>query len=37
MFIDDPNAPMPSHLNTSNFGDDPEGIDALMNQGWEAM
>jgi hypothetical protein len=37
MYIDDPNAPMPSHVNTTNFGVDPTGIDSLEDQGWEKI
>jgi hypothetical protein len=36
MFIEDPNAPMPSHVNTS-FGADPYGMDAMLQQGWERV
>ena len=34
MFTDDPNAPLPSHVTTTTFDSDPEGLDALEMQGW---
>jgi hypothetical protein len=37
MYIDDPNAPMPSHVNTTSFGSDPTGVDSLQDQGWEKI
>lgn len=37
MFIDDPNAPLPTHVNTMSFGEDPTGVDALMEQGWQPL
>jgi len=36
MFIDDPNAPLPSHVNTI-YGSDPTGVDSLMQQGWKEL
>jgi len=33
MFIDDPNAPMPTHVNSS-YGVDPYGMESMVQQGW---
>ena len=37
MFTEDPNAPLPSHVNTMAESSDPEGMDALKAQGWEVV
>lgn len=37
MYIDDPNAPMPTHVTTTSFGSDSTDVDSLMDQGWEKV
>lgn len=36
MYLTDPNAPLPTHVNTI-YGSDPEGIEALTSQGWKKV
>lgn len=36
MFIEDPNAPLPAHVN-HDIGSDPEGMDALLQSGWTPL